>query len=136
MRWRANPGHVKNRQQLMDAANVVLDDNTITSHIKRLRRKFIEVDPAFDADPDRVRHGISLDRVSIRLQLLIVALTTLILPWAGCQYARELENALRGLAGERARGELRTRSRMHSRRSPSAPSAVSTIRRPFAAERG
>jgi two-component system OmpR family response regulator len=44
-----NPGHVKNRQQLMDAANVVLDDNTITSHIKRLRRKFIEVDPAFDA---------------------------------------------------------------------------------------
>jgi two-component system, OmpR family, sensor histidine kinase ChvG len=33
--------------------------------------------------------------VSIRLQLLIVALTTLILPWAGCQYARELETALR-----------------------------------------
>ena len=33
--------------------------------------------------------------MSIRLQLLIVALTTLILPWAGCQYARELENALR-----------------------------------------
>ena len=44
-----NPGHVKNRQQLMDAASVVLDDNTITSHIKRLRRKFLEVDPAFDA---------------------------------------------------------------------------------------
>ena len=35
-----HPGHVKNRQQLMDAANVVLDDNTITSHIKRIRRKF------------------------------------------------------------------------------------------------
>jgi two-component system sensor histidine kinase ChvG len=33
--------------------------------------------------------------VSIRLQLLIVALTTLVLPWAGCQYARELETALR-----------------------------------------
>jgi two-component system, OmpR family, sensor histidine kinase ChvG len=33
--------------------------------------------------------------VSIRLQLLIVALTTLVLPWAGCQYARELESALR-----------------------------------------
>jgi two-component system OmpR family response regulator len=44
-----NPGHVKNRQQLMDAANVVLDDSTITSHIKRLRRKFLEMDPAFDA---------------------------------------------------------------------------------------
>jgi two-component system, OmpR family, response regulator len=44
-----SPGHVKNRQQLMDAANVVLDDNTITSHIKRLRRKFLEVDAGFDA---------------------------------------------------------------------------------------
>ena len=44
-----NPGHVKNRQQLMDAANVVLDDNTITSHIKRMRRKFQQVDGTFDA---------------------------------------------------------------------------------------
>jgi two-component system, OmpR family, response regulator len=44
-----NPGHVKNRQQLMDAANVVLDDNTITSHVKRMRRKFQQIDPAFDA---------------------------------------------------------------------------------------
>jgi two-component system OmpR family response regulator len=44
-----HPGHVKNRQQLMDAANVVLDDNTITSHVKRIRRKFVAADPAFDA---------------------------------------------------------------------------------------
>ncbi len=44
---------------------------------------------------DCVRNGLSLGRVSIRLQLLIVALTTLVLPWAGCQYARELETALR-----------------------------------------
>ncbi len=43
-----NPGHVKNRQQLMDAANVVLDDNTITSHIKRIRKKFKEHDKNFD----------------------------------------------------------------------------------------
>jgi len=43
------PGHVKNRQQLMDAAQAVLDDNTITSHIKRIRRKFIAIDAAFDA---------------------------------------------------------------------------------------
>ena len=43
------PGHVKNRQQLMDAAQAVLDDNTITSHIKRIRRKFVAIDPAFDA---------------------------------------------------------------------------------------
>lgn len=44
-----NPGHVKNRQQLMDAASVVLDDNTITSQIKRIRRKFMAADTAFDA---------------------------------------------------------------------------------------
>ncbi len=43
-----HPGHVKNRQQLMDAANVVLDDNTITSHIKRIRKKFNAVDGGFD----------------------------------------------------------------------------------------
>jgi two-component system OmpR family response regulator len=42
-------GHVRNRQQLMDAANVVLDDNTITSHVKRIRRKFQALDPKFDA---------------------------------------------------------------------------------------
>ena len=33
------PGHVKNRQQLMDAAQAVLDDNTITSHVKRIRKQ-------------------------------------------------------------------------------------------------
>ncbi len=44
-----HPGHVKNRQQLMDAANVVLDDNTITSHIKRIRKKFTNIDSAFNA---------------------------------------------------------------------------------------
>jgi len=43
------PGHVKNRQQLMDAAQAVLDDNTITSHIKRIRRKFVAVDADFNA---------------------------------------------------------------------------------------
>lgn len=46
------PGVVKSRNQLMDAAyqdDVYVDDRTIDSHIKRLRRKFREVDPAFDA---------------------------------------------------------------------------------------
>ncbi len=43
------PGNVKNRQQLMDAAQAVLDDNTITSHIKRIRRKFMAIDETFDA---------------------------------------------------------------------------------------
>jgi two-component system OmpR family response regulator len=42
------PGHVKNRDQLMGEAHVVVDDSTITSHIKRIRRKFTAVDPGFD----------------------------------------------------------------------------------------
>jgi len=46
------PGHVKTRDQLMDAAyedNVYVDDRTIDSHIKRLRRKFKVVDDEFAA---------------------------------------------------------------------------------------
>lgn len=43
-----HPGHVRSRDQLMDAASTVLDDNTVTSHIKRIRRKFIQVDGQFD----------------------------------------------------------------------------------------
>lgn len=42
------PGQVKSRQQLMLAASTVLDDSTITSHIKRIRQKFSAVDPSFD----------------------------------------------------------------------------------------
>ncbi len=44
------PGHVKNRDQLMDAAygeHIYVDDRTIDSHIKRLRRKFKAVDSQF-----------------------------------------------------------------------------------------
>ncbi len=43
-------GHVKSRDQLMDAAygdNIYVDDRTIDSHIKRLRRKFRAVDGEF-----------------------------------------------------------------------------------------
>jgi two-component system response regulator ChvI len=46
------PGFVKSRDNLMDAAyddQVYVDDRTIDSHIKRMRRKFREVDPEFDA---------------------------------------------------------------------------------------
>ncbi|WP_454797065.1 response regulator transcription factor [Novosphingobium lindaniclasticum] len=46
------PGVVKSRNQLMDAAyseDVYVDDRTIDSHIKRLRRKFRAVDPEFSA---------------------------------------------------------------------------------------
>ena len=42
------PGHVKNREQLMSEVHIVVDDSTITSHVKRIRRKFAETDPAFD----------------------------------------------------------------------------------------
>ncbi len=42
------PGHVKNRDQLMGEVHIVVDDSTITSHIKRIRRKFVAVDAAFD----------------------------------------------------------------------------------------
>ena len=43
-----HPGHVKDRDALMREANTVVDDGTITSHIKRIRRKFASFDPAFD----------------------------------------------------------------------------------------
>jgi len=44
-----HPGHVKSREQLMRDAHIVVDDTTITSHIKRLRKKFTEVDRDFSA---------------------------------------------------------------------------------------
>ena len=47
----SRPGMVKNRDQLMDAAygeSIFLDDRTIDSHIKRLRRKMRAHDPEFD----------------------------------------------------------------------------------------
>lgn len=44
-----HPGHVKNRDQLMRDAELVVDDATITSHVKRVRAKFHAVDPGFDA---------------------------------------------------------------------------------------
>ena len=43
-----HPGHVKDREALMTAAKMLVDDSTITSHIKRVRRKFEAMDAAFD----------------------------------------------------------------------------------------
>src|SRR5215471_14652411 len=46
------PGFVKSRDSLMDAAyedQVYVDDRTIDSHIKRMRKKFRQVDTEFDA---------------------------------------------------------------------------------------
>jgi two-component system response regulator ChvI len=48
----SRPGYVKSRDQLMDAAyddQIYVDDRTIDSHIKRLRKKFREVTDEFDA---------------------------------------------------------------------------------------
>ena len=46
------PGVVKTRNQLLDVAyqdDVYVDDRTIDSHIKRIRRKFRAADPGYDA---------------------------------------------------------------------------------------
>nr|WP_155567457.1 MULTISPECIES: response regulator transcription factor [Commensalibacter] len=45
------PGLVKSRDQLIDAAygeNIYVDDRTIDSHIKRIRKKFRQIDPEFN----------------------------------------------------------------------------------------
>ena len=44
-----HPEHVKTREQLMREAQLVVDEGTVTSHVKRLRRKFQAADPGFDA---------------------------------------------------------------------------------------
>lgn len=47
-----NPGHVKNRDQLISLAygdSVYVDDRTVDTHIKRIRRKFKDIDPEFDS---------------------------------------------------------------------------------------
>ena len=43
------PGQVRSRAQLMAAADLVLDDRTVTAHVKRIRRKFEALDPGFAA---------------------------------------------------------------------------------------
>jgi len=43
-----HPGHVKSREQLMGEARMVVDDSTVTSHVKRIRKKFAALDPQFD----------------------------------------------------------------------------------------
>ena len=42
------PGHVKSREQLMSEARIFVDEGTVTSHIKRIRKKFVSVDQGFD----------------------------------------------------------------------------------------
>ena len=57
-----NPGVIKDRNQLMDAMygeNVYVDDRTIDSHIKRLRKKFRYNDTTFDQIRTRYGSGYS-----------------------------------------------------------------------------
>lgn len=42
------PGHVKSRHHMMQESKIVVDDSTITSHIKRIRKKFMQIDPSFN----------------------------------------------------------------------------------------
>lgn len=43
------PGYVKSHDQLMAAAKVVVTNNAIAAHVRRIREKFRETDPEFDA---------------------------------------------------------------------------------------
>ena len=56
------PGVVKDRNQLMDAMygdSIYVDDRTIDSHIKRLRKKFRSYDKSFDQIRTRYGSGYS-----------------------------------------------------------------------------
>ena len=57
-----HPGVIKDRNQLMDAMygdTIYVDDRTIDSHIKRLRKKFKSYDPNFDQIRTRYGSGYS-----------------------------------------------------------------------------
>lgn len=57
------PGHVRTRDHLLSSAyphDTSASDRTIDSHVKRLRRKFQDVDPAFDAIESVYRAGYRL----------------------------------------------------------------------------
>src|SRR5690606_26975448 len=43
------PGHVKSQEALMQESKIYVDNSTITSHVKRMRKKFMQLDPEFDA---------------------------------------------------------------------------------------
>ena len=40
-------GHLRDRDTLMRSANIYVEPNTMTAHIKRIRDKFVAVDPSF-----------------------------------------------------------------------------------------
>ena len=61
-----HPSVIKNRNQIMDAMygnSIYVDDRTIDSHIKRLRKKFRQFDSSFDQI--RTRYGLGLSLIHI-----------------------------------------------------------------------
>jgi len=72
------PGFVKSRDQLMDAAyddQIYVDDRTIDSHIKRLRKKFRKTDKEFDGIETRLTRVIFLSHLFGLVILTIGSLT-------------------------------------------------------------
>jgi len=92
---RQESGPREERQQLMDAASVVLDDNTITSHVKRIRRKFQQIDPPSMRFKRSTGWAIAGSSEHPAATARDRADHSESCRWAGCQYARELESALR-----------------------------------------
>ena len=104
------PGVVKTRNQLLDIAyheDVYVDDRTIDSHIKRIRRKFRVVDPEFDGDRDAVRRRLQVQRPmkrakphewsgkwSLTHRILAVNILTVIIVALGIVYLDAFRNRL------------------------------------------
>ncbi len=59
-----HPGHVRSRQDLMKEAKIFVDDSTITSHVKRIRKKFLSSDKEFNCIDTVYGMGYRWDSVS------------------------------------------------------------------------
>jgi signal transduction histidine kinase len=71
--------------------------------------------------------------MTLRLKLLLLGLATLVLPWAGCQYAREMESALRAgevnslqAVAQTIAASLQGRTDLMYREAPPAPAVADT----------
>ena len=132
MRSRGIPGHVKDRDALMRDANIVVDDSTITSHVKRIRRKFHGGRPGVRPHRDGVRHGLSLGRIAVRLglsiraQLLLVLTVFLALPWLGVR----VRARARARAARRAGAHARRHRASRGDRAARPPATVRQSARP------
>ena len=103
-----HPGHVKTRKQLLEQGyphDAYVSERTIDSHVKRLRAKFVELDPTFDGDRHGLRPGLPLPRgdgvswlarVASRIAVRLLAFNLLLvfLPTAGLLYLEVYERQL------------------------------------------